>query len=30
MPVDLVKEDLQKEILRAVRSTFMQFNYGNF
>ncbi|KAG2224055.1 hypothetical protein INT45_004936, partial [Circinella minor] len=30
MPVDLMKEDLQKEILRAVRSTFMQFNYGNF
>ncbi|KAI9277231.1 ribosomal protein L1/ribosomal biogenesis protein [Phascolomyces articulosus] len=30
MPVDLSKEDLQKEILRAVRSTFMHFNYGNF
>ncbi|KAI9485108.1 ribosomal protein L1/ribosomal biogenesis protein [Zychaea mexicana] len=30
MPVDLTKEDLQKEILRAVRSTYMHFNYGNY
>ncbi|KAI8149197.1 ribosomal protein L1/ribosomal biogenesis protein [Fennellomyces sp. T-0311] len=30
MPVDLRAEDLQKEILRAVRSTYMHFNYGKF
>ncbi|KAI9312005.1 60S ribosomal protein L10A [Dichotomocladium elegans] len=29
MPVDLANPELQKEILRALRSTYMHFNYSD-
>lgn len=30
MMVDLTASELQKEILRALRSTYMHFNYGSY